>query len=304
MRKNPVAVMLLTICPLLVAQQPQIVPETPAAPQAAPATSSTLVPAKPNTLLDGTPVKMRIGRNVSSADAKVGEHVDFEVLEEVQVMGVVVIAKGATASATVTEAQSKRRMGREGKLEMTLDYVRLVDNERAALTATAGGKGGSHTGAMIGAMVGTAIFTLGGSALFLLMHGKDITIPKGAETTAYINGDMQLDMTKFGVAPPASELQTANSTLSIATAPIQASLSIESTPVGADIEIDSEFVGNTPSTITVTPGRHQIAVKKKGYADWVKTMNITGGTIHLSAELEQVQSQPPVSVPPPPPPMN
>jgi len=76
--KNPIAVVLLAICPLLVAQQPQPMPETPVAPHAAPATSSTAVPAKPNTLPDGTPVKMRIGRNVSSSDAKIGEHVDFE----------------------------------------------------------------------------------------------------------------------------------------------------------------------------------------------------------------------------------
>lgn len=280
MHKNPIEVVLLAICPLLVAQQPQPMPETPVAPHAAPATSSTAVPAKPNTLPDGTPVKMRIGRNVSSSDAKIGEHVDFEVLEEVQVMGVVVIAKGATASATVTEAQPKRRMGREGKLEMTLDSVRLVDNEKAALTATAGGKGGSHVGAMTGAIVATAIFTLGGSALFLFMHGKDITIPKGAETTAYINGDMTLDMTRFGVAPSAPAAAVAPAALA------QASLAIDSTPAGADVEIDGAFVGNTPSTVTVAPGSHQIVVKKKGFTDWTKTLNVTGGTIHLNAELE------------------
>jgi hypothetical protein len=203
MCKDSLAVIFLTICPLLLAQQPLPAPKTPAGPQAMPGNSSAAVPAKPNTLLDGTPIKLRIGRNVSSADAKIGEHVDFEVLEEVQVMEVVVIAKGANASATVTEAQPKRRMGREGKLEMTLDYVRLVDNEKAALTATSGGKGGSNVGKMTGAIVATAIFTLGGSALFLLMHGKDITIPKGAEITAYINGDMPLDMAKFGVAQAA-----------------------------------------------------------------------------------------------------
>ena len=284
MRKNPLAVIFLAICPLLVAQQPQPTPETPAAPQAIQATSSAAIPVKPNTLLDGTPVKLRIGRNVSSADAKVGEHVDFEVLEEVQVMGVVVIAKGANASATVTVAEPKRRMGREGKLDMTLDYVRLVDNEKAALTATAGGKGGSNVGKMTGAIVATAIFTLGGSALFLLMHGKDITIPKGAETTAYINGDMPLDMGKFGVAPSAFAQPPVPAVPPIVA---QASVSINSTPLGADIEIDGSFVGNTPSTVAITPGSHQIAVKKKGFTEWSKTLNVTGGTVHLNAELEQ-----------------
>jgi hypothetical protein len=70
-------------------------------------------------------------------------------------------------------------------------------------------------------------------------------------------------------------------------APVQASLAIDSTPSGADIEIDGAFVGNTPSSISVAPGSHQVAVKKKGFTDWTKTLNVTGGTIHLNAELEQ-----------------
>lgn len=67
----------------------------------------------------------------------------------------------------------------------------------------------------------------------------------------------------------------------------QTSLSIDSTPTGADIEIDGAFVGNTPSTVAVAAGSHQIAVKKKGFTAWSKTLNVTGGTIHLNAELEQ-----------------
>ena len=250
-----------------------------------PTTSSASVPPKPNTLLDGTPVKLRIGRNVSSADAKVGEHVDFEVLEEVQVQGVVVVAKGATASATVTNAQPKRRMGREGKLDMTLDYVRLVDNEKAALTATAGGKGGGHTGAMVGAMAATAIFTLGGSALFLLMHGKDITIPKGTETTAYINGDLPLEMAKFGLQPTTSDAAVDQP------APAQAigvQVAISSVPDAADIEIDGAFAGNTPSAIELTPGEHIVVVHKKGFNNWERKIKVSGGSVSLRAELDPV----------------
>ena len=56
-------------------------------------------------LEDATPVKLRINRNISSADAQVNETVDFEVLEEVKVYDVVVIPRGGTAWATVTEAQ-------------------------------------------------------------------------------------------------------------------------------------------------------------------------------------------------------
>lgn len=61
---------------------------------------------------------------------------------------------------------------------------------------------------------------------------------------------------------------------------------IESAPPGADIEIDGAFVGNTPSTINVAVGNHDIALKKKGFADWTKKLNVMGGNVHLSAELE------------------
>lgn len=278
MRNHPLAVVLLGVCPVLMAQEPQPAAVAPAAQTATRPPQSRATAPKPNTLVDGTPVKLRLSRSLSSADARVGEHVDFEVLEEIQVNGLVVVAKGATAYGTVTTAEPKRRMGRGGKLDLTLDYVRLVDNEKAALTATAGGAGSSHTGAMVGAMAATAIFTLGGSALFLLMHGKDITIPQGTETTAYINGDMPLDWSRFGAS--------AGVAVSMAPAATQATLSIDSTPAGADIEIDGAFVGNTPSSIPVNPGSHQISVKKKGFSDWSKTMNVTGGAIHLNAELE------------------
>src|SRR5258707_10673381 len=76
-------------------------------------------------LEDGTPVKLRLTRNLSSANDKTGDKVDFEVLEEVKVDNLVVIPRGGIAWATITEAQPKRRMGRGGKLDVNIDSVRL-----------------------------------------------------------------------------------------------------------------------------------------------------------------------------------
>jgi hypothetical protein len=66
---------------------------------------------------------------------------------------------------------------------------------------------------------------------------------------------------------------------------VSASLAIDSTPAGADIEIDGSFFGNTPSTVSIGPGVHQISVKKKGFTDWSKALNVTGGSIYLNAGL-------------------
>jgi len=64
-------------------------------------------------------------------------------------------------------------------------------------------------------------------------------------------------------------------------------VTVASTPEGADIEIDGSFVGNTPSSIEVTPGEHQVAVKKSGYKDWTRKLKVSGGDIKLNAELEK-----------------
>lgn len=63
-------------------------------------------------LEEETPVRLRLNRTISSADAHVGDTLDFEVLDDISVNGTLVIPKGGVAFATVTEAQAKRRMAR------------------------------------------------------------------------------------------------------------------------------------------------------------------------------------------------
>jgi hypothetical protein len=161
-----------------------------ATPQPAPATAQTQTAApdaQPKLsppligfgLEDGIPVKLRLTRNLSSATDKKGDTVDFEVLEDVSVSQLIVIPRGSTAWATITEAEPKRRMGRGGKLNVNIDTVRLKDGERAALRAVKDTKGGGHVGAMTGAMVATGILFFPAAPLFFFMHVKDVNIPKG-----------------------------------------------------------------------------------------------------------------------------
>lgn len=69
-------------------------------------------------------------------------------------------------------------------------------------------------------------------------------------------------------------------------APAMASLTVDSSIPGADIEIDGNFVGSTPSTVSIPAGQHKITVKKKGYADWSRSMNVSGSAVRLNADLE------------------
>ena len=174
-------------------------PAQAAAPPAAQAPAPEGAPAK-TVLPEGTPLRIRINRTVSSADAQVGDNVDFETLDDISLGDVIVIPKGSTAMATVTEAVPKRRMGRGGKLNMNIDYVRLPSGEKLPLRGVQNVKGGGHQGAMTGAMVATGIVFFPAAPLFLFMHGKDITIPKGHEVTVYTSTDY--DLAKAGAAAP------------------------------------------------------------------------------------------------------
>jgi|RhiMethySRZTD1v2_1073278.scaffolds.fasta_scaffold603506_1 PEGA domain-containing protein len=264
--------------------------------QSSPPVPSNQTPKAPLAfgLENGTPVKLRINRTISSADAKVGETVDFEVLEDVKFGEITLISRGGIAWATVTEAQPKRRMARGGKLNVNIDAVRLVSGEKAALRAVKEGKGDGHTGAMTGAIVATSIVFFPAAPFFLFMKGKDITVPKGTEITAYINGDISLDPKRF--APPTQSSELATTTLPEAKteqAPSTidseySSVTIKSAPSGAEISIDGKFVGSTPSTLRLKLGEHRISIKQAGYVLWERTMTLSaGGNITVDATLEK-----------------
>jgi hypothetical protein len=249
-------------------------------------------------LEDGTPIKLRLTRNLSSADATTGDRVDFEVLEDIKVKDVIVVPRGGLALATITEAEHKRRMARGGKLNVNIDDVRLADGEKAPLRAVKETQGGGHTGAMTGAIVATAIVFFPAAPFFLFMHGKDITIPKGTEITAYVNGDIPLEPKRFvaqvtaspetGAAPVPATANVTQTQNGSAPDPVLSTVDLKSTPDGAEITVDEKFMGSTPSSLRLTVGDHKIRLSKSGFKTWERTMTVgAGATATVNATLER-----------------
>lgn len=236
-------------------------------------------------LQDGTPVKLRTNRNLSSADDKTGATIDFEILEDVKIGDTLVIQRGGVALGTVTRGKPKGRMGKGGKLDINIDSVRLVSGEKVAMRAVKETKGGSHTGAMTGAIVATSILFFPAAPFFLFMKGKDITIPKGTEITAYINGDIALEPGRFNPVQTTTVGAEQNQTATMADS---SNVSVKSDPDGAEIVVDGKYAGSTPSTLQIKSGDHTISVKKAGYTLWERTMMINaGGNITIDAALEK-----------------
>lgn len=136
------------------------------------------------TLFDGTPVRLKLSREVSSANAHVGDEVPFEVTEDVVVGGFTVIRKGTKATGTVAEVAPKGRFGKSGKLSVNLTSVRLLDNEAAGLRLYQENQNERH----------------GVSKVLPIKGGKDVTLAEGTEMFGYVTGGMHLVAAKFPVA--------------------------------------------------------------------------------------------------------
>lgn len=146
----------------------------------------------PSRLPDGTKVPLRLAETISSATAKEGDIITFEVVEDVTLGNRVVVKQGTTARGVVIESQAKRRMGRAGKLSYTLTDTKSIDGRKIKLRATKQGVGDSHTTGVAVTTVAVAVFVPVAAPFFLLRKGQDLVVPQGTHVDAYVDGDQDV----------------------------------------------------------------------------------------------------------------
>lgn len=138
------------------------------------------------TIPEGTRLAVKIQETVSSESAKQGQLVRFEVVRDVEVKGKVVIKAGAPAVGEVTRVASKKMIGREGELQVTIRYATAVDGSQVPLRASLEqkGEGKLETTVVLGVVL---------CPLFLMMKGEDAVIPAGTEYNVFV--DRPVDVT-------------------------------------------------------------------------------------------------------------
>jgi hypothetical protein len=224
---------------------------------------------------EATHVKVRLEQQLSSSTAEEGQPVQLAVAEEIKVNDAVVLPVGAVVNGTVVQAVPKRRMGRTGKLDFSIDNIIAPDGGKIPLRYTLIKKeGGSHA-------VRTGVITAGVAVAFwpaapfmLLMKGKDTAFNKGMVLEVFTD-------TPYKLKPSAEKLADKPEGKALA----GATAAITSDPAGGDIEIDGVFVGSTPSTVQMTPGSHKVKITK-GTAGWERIMEVkAGSSLTLNATL-------------------
>ena len=249
----------------------------------------------------GTKISCRLEQTLSSATAEEGQSVNLSVTENVRVNNVTVIPQGATVVGTIVQAVPKRRMGRTGKLDFSIDKVRAADGEYIPLRYTMHKKEGGSHGVRTGVITaGVAVAFWPAAPFVLLMKGKDVTMNRGVIFDVFTDQPHMISaagpaprnyaMTDLPAQQPVVQFARANQAFATpaqyeAAAPGTA-VSITADVPGAEIEVDGAFVGSTPSTVTLSAGPHRIAVKS-GTQIWQRTVQIQGGgSITVNAFLK------------------
>ncbi len=237
------------------------------------------------TIPEGTKLRVRLDNTISSATAEEGQVVELSVIDSVKLGDVMIFAEGARVTGTVTEAHEKRRMGRAGKLDFSIDRVKGTDNQWVPLRYTVTKKSGESHAVRTGVITaGVAVVFWPAAPVMLLMKGKDIVINKGVAFDVFTDSN-HLMGAGAAVSQAASASVQGALPAQFAPPPVggtaapsgTATVTVTSSVAGADIEVDGSFVGSTPTTLQLTAGPHRIVVKS-GDKTWDRTLQVTAGS--------------------------
>jgi len=139
------------------------------------------------TLKEGTPVHLVFSSDVSSKTADVGDKIPLTLAEDITLGDVVVVKKGATAVATVTDADGRRILGVPGEIAFQADSLN-VDGVWVKLRGGAAKEAPYRMGAAFSAMFVPVVGPF-------LVHGHDAEIKRGAAFVASVSEDTPLPPT-------------------------------------------------------------------------------------------------------------
>ncbi len=142
---------------------------------------------------EGTEFPMRLEEAISSQTAQTGDRFAITLDDDVMLADGTLLKAGYRGVGEIVDAQAKGMLGKTGKLNIRLLYVKVGD-QRIRLRANKGAKGDNRTGAQV-----VTVLLLWPVAPFI--KGKNVTIKKGAMLTAYSDQDTVL---ASAPAPPTS----------------------------------------------------------------------------------------------------
>jgi hypothetical protein len=211
-------------------------------------------------LHDATPIRLRLARDLGFTNVKPGDRVDFEILDDLRIDGLLVMAHGARAAAIITQAEPNTRKAHGGKLGVSLDSLPLLNGGKVAIRPA---KERPPADAADRAPEAEAMAKPAAPSL-LFKYGRDEAFPEGSGIAVYIDGEVQLDPARFLV-----------------------DIAFTSNPPGALVSMYGTPVGRTPFTTRLAPGTYKAVFSADGFYDLTRSIPVGPGyssTVHAAFE--------------------
>ena len=133
---------------------------------------------------EGAEFLVRLEDALSSSSATEGDRFTISLDEDVKLADGTVLRAGYRGVGEVVEARDNGMLGKSGKLNVRLLYLKVGD-DRIKLRANKGAKGDARVGATV-----VTVLLFWPAAPFI--KGKDVGLKKGARMTAYAEQDVVL----------------------------------------------------------------------------------------------------------------
>ena len=147
-----------------------------------------------------TPVKVKLLQELQSGHERPGDHIRFAVAEDLtDSKHAVIIRKGTPVVGTVTQSNGRRMFGKPGRLEFSIDYIKVSNQVRVPLRSAATAVHGRNN---TGAAIGTAIFL---TPVAFFVKGREAILKPGQEFKVFVNQTTEIPMTRpnAGTVSPA-----------------------------------------------------------------------------------------------------
>lgn len=139
------------------------------------------------------PMKTMVELTTNGKKMAVGQRVQLEVAEAVQVSGQTVIPAGTTGVGEITSVRNKGMWGKSGAFTGRVLYIRVGDRQ-IRMSGTFDDKGKTGTGGVIAAV---ALIPLAG----FVTTGTSAKLPLGAPVSAFLDEDVPIALASAPAAP-------------------------------------------------------------------------------------------------------
>jgi hypothetical protein len=126
-------------------------------------------------------------------------------------------------------------------------------------------------------------------AILVALQGvSGVPVAVGEKDREFIPVGVKTDVAKGSEEKTASGKSEEVKASGISSETTKGTVNVSSNPTGGDVLVDGDFVGNSPSALKLSQGKHTVTVKMSGYKDWSKEITVQSGSeVQLTANLEK-----------------